>query len=111
MAYTPVTLSDEQKAALEQEHEDILILRGGERAPWIVVVKRPSRKDTLAYKLFAKRDNTTANEEFIKRIRVFPDESAFEKQLDRWPLLCDGIADSDAFKSFLGLAVGEDLKT
>ncbi len=110
MAYTPVTLSDEQKAALEAEHEDILVLRGGERAPWVVVIRRPKRQETIGYKTAAKRDNTTANEDFIRRIAAYPKAGEWERQLERWPFLCDGIADSNSFKEFLGLSVAEDLK-
>jgi hypothetical protein len=110
MAYTPVTLSDEQKAALEADHEDILIMRGSERAPWLIVLRRPKRPETIGYKAHVKRDPTTANEQLIRKISVYPKDGDFEKQIERWPFLCDGIADAEAFKDFLGLSVAEDLK-
>jgi hypothetical protein len=112
MAYVPVTLSDDQKAKLEEEHEDILVLRGNEqRAPWLVAIRRPKRTETIGYKAAAKRDATTANEQLVRKITVYPTGADLEKQLDRWPFLCDGIADSEAFKDFLGLSTSEDLKS
>ena len=111
MAYTPVNLSDEQKAALEVEHEDILVLRGKpEVSPWVVVIRRPKRQETIGYKSAVKRDPTTANEQLLRKICVFPQAADFERQLDRWPFLCDACAGSQAFNDFLGLSVAEDLK-
>lgn len=110
VAYTPVTLSDETKSALDSEFDDILVMRGGARAPWLVVLRRPKRQETIGYKAHAKRDPTTANEQLIRKIACYPKDNDFEKQLERWPFLCDGIADSEAFKDFLGLTVSEDLK-
>lgn len=110
MAYTPVELSDAQKSALEAEHEEILILRGNAKAPWLVAMRRAKRPETIGYKNHAKRDATTANEMLVRKIAVFPTDRAFEDQLERWPFLCDGIADSEPFKDFLGLSVAEDLK-
>jgi hypothetical protein len=110
MAYTPVTLSNEDKARLEAEHEDILVLRGTDLSPWIVALRRPKRQETIGYKTHHKRDSTTANEQLVKRIAVFPTGADMEKQLERWPFLCDGIADSETFKDFLGLSVDASLK-
>ncbi len=110
MAYTPVTLSDEQKIALEAEHEDILVMKGGDRAPWLMVLRRAKRQETIGYKQHHKRDSTTANEQLVRKITIFPVGNDMEKQLDRWPFLCDGIADAESFKDFLGLSAAEDLK-
>lgn len=110
--YIPVTVSVEQLNALEELHGDILVLKGTEKAPWLAVLKRPDRKTTLQYKQSAKRDSTTANEQLIRAICVFPDVKTpeFERQLDRWPLLPDGIAATEEFKEFLGLVAAEQVK-
>ena len=109
--YVPVTLSEEQQQKLEDEHEDILVLRGPSAiSPWLFVVRRPNRQETIGYKQAAKRDQTTANEVLIRRITVFPKGDDLEKQLARWPFVPDGIADNEAFKEFVGIAVDESLK-
>lgn len=110
MAFAPVKLDDAKRAELEQQYEDILVLRGGDMAPWLVVIRRPNRKETLGYKRSIKMEDEEANYEFIKRICVFPDEAKFEEQLDRWGLFCDGIAMSLAFKQFIGIAAQSQVK-
>lgn len=113
MAYVPVTVSDEQLSQLEEHHEDILVLRGSERAPWLLVVKRPNRQQTIAYKQHAKKDSTTANEALFRHITVFPaaKDPDFDRQLNRWPLLCDAAAGSESFADFLGTTVNEQVKS
>jgi hypothetical protein len=108
--FAPLKLDDELKARLEDTHEDILILKGSERSPWIYVVRRPNRKEVLAYKHHAKRQDGTANEQFIRHITVFPTGDDLERQLERWPLAPDAISDASAFKDFVGFSVNEDLK-
>lgn len=111
MAFEPVKLDDAKRAELEQAHEDILVLRGGDMAPWLVVLRRPNRKETVGYKRAVKMEDEEANYEFVKRICVFPDEAKFDEQLDRWGLFVDGIAMSPSFKQFIGLAAQAQVKT
>ncbi len=111
MAFTPVTITDEQKASLEEKHEDILICTGDpEFSPWLVVVRRPTRQETIGFKAHAKKDETTANEQLVRRIAVFPSAADLDRQIERWPLLCDGISGSDKFRKFLGFNVEASLK-
>lgn len=111
MAYTPVTITPEELNALETEHEDIMRFDGDpDLAPWIVIVRRPKRQEAIAFKQHATRDIATANEALVRRITVFPKGDDLEKMFDRWHMLCDGIASSDRFKAFIGLAVGSQLK-
>lgn len=112
MAYQPVPqLTDEQKASLESEHEDVLVLRGDpDMSPWLMALRRPKRQETLGYKSHAKRDQTTANEQLIRKIAVYPVGNDLEKQLERWPFLPDGICDDERFKRFIGITVDADLK-
>ena len=110
MAYVPVTITDDELATLESEHEDVLKLGGGERAPWVIVLRRPKRQETIAFKQHANRDIATANEALVRRITVAPKGEDLEKMIDRWPFLCDAVASSEAFKDFIGLAVGAQLK-
>jgi hypothetical protein len=109
--YEPITIDEATIAALEEKHDDVLILKGDpEMSPWLVVVRRPTRQETLGYKSHAKKDQTTANEQLIKRIAVFPVGDDMDRQLARWPFLPDGIADDDKFKRFMGLSVEASLK-
>lgn len=109
--YVPPVLTDEKLKELEDEHEDVLVLRGTEIAPWCAVVRRPNRKETIAYKSQARRDPATANETLIRLICLFPRGDEFQRMLDRWPFLVDGVAQSPAFNNFIGLTVDEQLKT
>lgn len=108
--YVPVELDDATRARLEEEHGDILVLRGTEKSPWVMVVRRPTRQETLGYKAVSKRGDGTANESLLRRTTVFPTGADLERQLQRWPFLADGIADSGAFREFVGIAVEADLK-
>ncbi len=110
--YVPVTLDEETRARLEDQHEDILVVKGGERAPWVLVLRRPNRQETLAFKAHARKDSATANEALIRRVTVYPDPKSadFDKQLERWALIPDFVADSQSFKEFLGGGIESDLK-
>lgn len=108
--YAPVVLDEETRQRLEDEHGDILVLKGGEKAPWVMVVRRPTRPETLAYKGAAKKQDGTANEQLVRRVTVFPAGADLERQLARWPFMPDGIVDAPAFKEFIGIAADADLK-
>ena len=109
--FVPFVITDEQIQALEDEHEDVLVLRGPEKAPWIAVLRRPTRQETIGYKTHAKRDSTTANEQLIRATCLFPKKGEdFDRQLARWPFFVDGLADSKSFKDFVGITVESDLK-
>lgn len=108
--FVPIEVTPEQIAALEDQHEDVLVLRGSEMAPWVAVLRRPTRQEAIGYKTHGKRDSTTANEQLITRICVFPAKEDFQRQLARWPFFVDGIADSPVFKEFVGISVDADLK-
>jgi hypothetical protein len=109
--YEPVKLDDATKDALEEKHEDILVLTGdAEMSPWLVVVRRPTRQETLGYKQHAKRDQTTANEQLIRKLTVYPSGEELEKQHTRWPFFPDGIVSDDKFSRFMGLSVEASLK-
>lgn len=111
MAYEKVSLTDEQRAALEEKHEDLLVLDGDpEWSPWTIALRRPTPKETRGYKAHAKRDSTTANDELIRRLAVFPDPVSLDKILERWALTPDFIADRDSFKKFLGGGIEESRK-
>lgn len=108
--YEPPKLSPERLAELEEAHDDVLVLSGSEKAPWTVAVKRPNRQQTIAYKTHGKRDSTTANEQLLRQISVFPTGPDLDALLARWPFLPDGIAASDPFKDFLGITTDEQVK-
>ena len=107
--YVPLEISKEDLARLEEEHEDISVYRGTERAPWLVVVRRPTFQESQAYKTMGADPikKPLANVKLITAISVFPKNGTedWKKQFDRWPFFPDGIADSDDFKDFIGIAL------
>jgi hypothetical protein len=110
--YEPVILTLEKLAELEETHgeDNLLVMKGTERAPFVVALRRPDRKETIAYKDHAKRNSATANEQLLRKISVFPTGDDLEKQLARWPFLPDGVCDSAVFRDFVGIAVDESVK-
>lgn len=111
MAFEKVTISDEQKASLEEKHEDILLMRGDEEmSPWLVVVRRPTRQEIKAYKTHLTKDATSASEMLVSRLCVYPTQDEFNRQVDRWPLLVDAVMADDKFKSFVGVSTNASLK-
>lgn len=108
--FVPLTISDERLAELEAEHEDVLVMKGPEMAPWLAVVRRPTRQETIGFKTHAKRDSTTANEQLVRAICVFPKGEDLARQIARWPLFVDGLCDSKTFRDFVGITVDNDLK-
>lgn len=110
--FKPLELTPEMEADLEEKHEDILVLRGPEEAPWVVALRRPSRQETIAYKHAAKSSAATASEALVRAICVFPEAKTqdFERQLQRWPFFVDGLVDARKFRNFVGITVENDLK-
>lgn len=109
MAYTPISLSDDEKKALEAEHGSIYVVRADDGST--LVVKRPDRAQARGYKHAAKHTPDTANEDFIRRIAVHPPKDQLDALFNEWPLFCDGVAAGNGFQKFIGLAVTEDLKS
>ena len=110
MPYQPVTPTQEQLAELEAKYGNVLVMSGGKRSPYCVVLKRPSRKETIGYKAWLKKDATTASEEMVKRLAVFPDKPELDKWLEEFPFAPDFILNSDTFQDFVGQGSEADLK-
>lgn len=117
MAYVPVEADEKLLAELEEKHEDVLVIRGSSKAPWLLVVRRPKRNETILFKQQAKRAPELAAENLLRMITVHPDPrdkssdpNPFDKQVDRWPFLCESAFNSDAFQEFLGLTVEAQVK-
>lgn len=108
--FVPFTITDEELKALDEEHDDVLKLHGSEYAPWVVVLRRPTRQEIIGYKHGVKKESFEANADLIKRICVFPSKEDMQRQIDRWAIMVDGIADSREFKEFIGFTVDKDLK-
>ena len=111
MSYQPVKPTEDQLTELEQKHGDLLALSGDPKySPYFVVFRRPKRQEIIGYKVHLKRDSTTANEELVKRIVVFPDRQELDRILDTFPLAPDFCVNDDSFQKFVGLASQADLK-
>jgi hypothetical protein len=110
MAFEPVTVTPEQLAALDAEHDEVAVFRSkSEKSPWLVVCRRPDPDEAIAYKSMASdpAKKTLANVKLITRIAVHPKGEDFHRQFKRWPFFPDGLVDSAPFKEFVGLAVDD----
>lgn len=106
--YEPLTISDEDLAKLDDEHDDVLKFQGDrELAPWLCVVRRPTAEEAQAYKAMqadpAKKPN--AGTKLITAISVFPkkDSEEWKRQYSRWPFFPDGLIVNKRFEAFCGL--------
>lgn len=111
--FTPPTPSPELIAKLEDEHEDVIVIRGTERAPWAVILRRPTRQESILYKQHGKKDgpqSVTANDAFVRKIAVWPEMSTLEAIIAKWPFMPDAVTSNSGFKEFVGAEGSEDLK-
>ena len=109
MAYTPLTITDEELEKLDTEHDDVMKFQGDpELAPWLCVVRRPTAEEALAYKTMGAdpAKKISANAKLITAISVFPkkDTEEWKRQYSRWPFFPDGLADNKRFSAFCGLS-------
>lgn len=112
--YEPITITDEQLAALDTEHDDVHVFRGKPKAPWLCVIRRPTFQETQAYKALAgdPAKKPLANVKLITAISVYPKGGSpeWQRQLDRWSFFPDGLADSEDFKEFVGITLADNEK-
>lgn len=106
--YEPLTISDEQLAALDAEHDDVMVFKGdAELAPWLCVVRRPTAEEALAYKTMASdpMKKTSANVKLVTALSVYPkkDTAEWQRQYSRWPFFPDGLVNNDRFEAFCGM--------
>ncbi len=106
--FIPITITDEELARLDSEHDDVCVFRGKPMAPWLAVIRRPTFQESQAYKAMASdaAKKPLANVKLITAICVYPKGGSedWKRQFDRWPFFPDGLSDSDTFKEFVGLA-------
>lgn len=110
MSYQLVTPTQEQLDELESKHGDLLVLQGGKRSAYLMVFRRPTRQETIGYKLHVKKDATTASEALCKRIVVFPDKPVLDELLDKFGFAADFCLNSEEFQDFTGMANAAELK-
>lgn len=113
--WQPPELTAAKLAELDAEHEDVLVLRGDdEMSPWVVVIKRPSRPQTIQYKTTSRKAEgnqaVLANEQLLRQIIVWPEQHHVDAMFARWSMLADGIALDSTFKRFIGVATEAGLK-
>jgi len=106
--FVPVTISDEQLAALDELHDDVMVFKGhAELAPWLCVVRRPTAEEATAYKAMANdpAKKTAANTKLVTAIAVWPpkDSDDWKRQYTRWPLFPDGLVANKRFEAFCGI--------
>ncbi len=105
--YVPLTISDEDLAKLDEEHDEVLHFKGPVEAPWLCVVRRPTADEALAYKSMANDSakKLSANVKLVTAISVFPkkDSDEWKRQYSRWPLFADGLVINKTFERFCGI--------
>ena len=106
--FQPLTISDEDLARLDEEHDDVMAFRGdAELAPWLCVVRRPTAEEATAYKSLANDPvkKISASAKLITAISVFPkkDTDEWRRQYSRWPFFPDGLLTNKRFEAFCGL--------
>lgn len=107
--YEPLTIDDAALEALDAEHDDVMVFKGPELAPWLCVIRRPTAENAAAYKALANDANAmkkiTANVKLIEAIAVFPkkDSEEWKRQYSRWPFFADGLVKNSRFEEFCGL--------
>lgn len=114
MPFDPPKLTPEIQQQFEtaSPDEDFLVCDGGTMTPYQVMVRRPTRQEAIGYKAHHRRDPTTSSEELCKRIIVWPEKEVVERMAKKFGgFFYDGIVQSDPFQKFVGLAVGEQVKS
>lgn len=105
--YEPLTITDEQLAALDSEYDDVMQFKGPDLAPWLCVVRRPTAEEAQAYKALAHdpAKKTSANVKLVSAIAVYPkkDSDEWKRQYSRWPLFPDGLVVNKRFEEFCGV--------
>ncbi len=105
--YEPLTISEEQLEALENEHGDVMYMKGPALAPWICVVRAPTADEAFAYKSMAADPikKISANVKLVTALSVFPkkDTEEWKRQYSRWPLFPDGLVANKRFEEFCGI--------
>lgn len=105
--YEPLSIDDKALEALDAEHDDVMVFKGPELAPWLCVVRRPNAEEATAYKAMANdaAKTTSANAKLITALSVYPkkDTDEWKRQYSRWPLFPDGLVKNARFAEFCGL--------
>lgn len=107
MAYEPITITPEQLAALDSEHDDVQVFKGSAKAPWIAVLRRPTFDESIAYKAMAAKpeQKPLSAVKLIERICVYPKGPDWKRQFDRWPFFPDAVSINPAFEDFIGASL------
>lgn len=109
--FTPVVVSPETLASLDDEHDGVLHFQGLEIAPFCYVVRRPTADEIGKYQAAIKsRGALAANKLFLRAICVHPTGDDFDRQAARWPASPGACLTSDRFSEFSGGVVGEHQK-
>lgn len=110
--FEPIQPPDEDKlAALDSEHDGVVVLLGPEKAPFCYVVRRPTAQELSSYHAEIKRGKTLpANRLLMLALAVYPDKDAVDRQIARWPASAGTSLTSDTFTEFSGGVIDEHRK-
>ena len=110
MAFKKIEISAEKLESLDNEHDEVCVFNGTERAPFLFVLRRPKAKDLKAYAQLAKQDAVRANMELLKALTVYPEREDVERQLDRWPTAAGAVLTSNTYAEFTGSVLADHQK-
>jgi hypothetical protein len=102
-------ISVEDLAKVEAAHPGMIRCTGPKDdagvPEWEVLVRRPTRPEFKRYRARLRDPQWApeATEEMITDMILRPDRPGFQKLLDTWPALCEGIAALPAVAAMLGL--------
>lgn len=106
--------TEEELAALDEKHGDVLHIKSpSEMSPWAIVLRRPTRPETMKWKADSRRDGNQAvlaNEAFVRTLAVWPAPHVIDLMISRWSMFPDGVVTSPGFRDFIGISVDNDLK-
>ncbi len=106
--FVPITITEEQKTALESTHGDVMVVQGPERSPWLCVLRRPSTDEAAAYVAMANdtQKKTHAPVKLVTALCVYPpkDSEEWRKQYSTFPLFPFDVFSAGFVQEFLGLS-------
>ena len=110
--FAPVTVTESQLAALDEEHDGVLHFEGDkDMAPFCYVIRRPTAGELTSYQGALKPKGILAsNRLFLKALCVYPTGADFDRQIERWPSSAGACLTSDRFTAFSGGIVSEHQK-
>ena len=92
-------LADDTYASLKAAHGSVRAFGGGDdEESWTIVLRKPNGKEAMAFRLGANNPSRKAFValDMVKATVVWPEKAAFDKILDSFPFMPEGICGDDS---------------